>query len=953
MYIYSATLSFMNRKSVHFHVLILLFLFFAVSLNAQSRFKTRIYSTYDGLSHSYVLSASQDNNKYLWVSTRYGLSLFDGAKFTNVLYNYKGKELIIVEVIDKGNGKMLLWSRDGSHFILDGKNIYPEPISDKTKIPVAGYEGIDYWVKIETPEGCFYNYPKDIIYVDKKGVVKKISDLLPRFEFVSMRGYWDNQLYLFTNNGVYTYKDGRVRALFQKELSRKYIYSMIRDRNARIWVSTAQDGILISEPRQEDYFDNYIKLSNNLIGGFYEDKEGNMWICTFEGLVRVRDVHYESFTKDKYPFLWDMNLISKDRVGNILLFSESNGLIRRENDKFLFNENNPFKYHLIDALCYDDNNHIWCVSRGKRVLFFDGEKCVDIFKAMIDVHRAPALDIDYDHFRKKIWLTSDSLMIGDEKGFSVFKGANEKFIPQPSLLAVLSNGKILMTTLSNELALIDRENNIHYLENPDNLEPERVHAIFTDSADNIWMSYIGSGLLQCKLDQDNHLIIVNKFTKDNGLKNEVVKSMAFDKQGRLWLATMAGIDVIDLKASHDLKNPIIFRIDKDDNMPETGLEYGRLTCDNNNNMWYSTQYAIMKFEVNKMQFLDTAPPVTIENIRLNMQETDWSKFTDSLSGVFKTPINPILKYYQNTLTLNFKAVSMVGNGGFQYSYMVRGLNNTWSPGSINDNITLTKLPPGRYTFLVRARKTNSDWCQPASFSFTIKHAIWQHWWFNPLLGLIFAGIIYSLYRFRLIQIRKEENIRRRLASDLHDDIGSTLSSISYYSEAIKQQVKENSPQVIRLIDKMEKASDDTINAMSDIVWAINPLHDKGIDMVNRMETYATELCRIRNIELLFESDKSFEGAKLKMEVRKNLFLIYKEAVNNALKYSDCTRLNIRLAQEEQQLLMRVQDNGKGFDSHVVYEGNGLKNMQSRAREIKGDLEVISQPGGGCSVTLKI
>ena len=212
---------------------------------------------------------------------------------------------------------------------------------------------------------------------------------------------------------------------------------------------------------------------------------------------------------------------------------------------------------------------------------------------------------------------------------------------------------------------------------------------------------------------------------------------------------------------------------------------------------------------------------------------------------------------------------------------------------------------------------------------------------------IFLFLIFR-QRNKITVLKREQHVRRQLASDLHDDIGSTLSSISYYSEAIRKQVKESSPQVLPLLDKMGAASGTTIEAMSDIVWTTNPSYDKGIDLLHRMRTYATDVCDLRNVSLEFETVPSFENTKLNIETRRNLFLIFKEAVNNALKYSGCTLLKVSIGQGA----IKIQDNGKGFDTLKEYQGNGLKNMQQRAKEIKGTLEIQSSGDSGTLVILK-
>jgi signal transduction histidine kinase len=220
--------------------------------------------------------------------------------------------------------------------------------------------------------------------------------------------------------------------------------------------------------------------------------------------------------------------------------------------------------------------------------------------------------------------------------------------------------------------------------------------------------------------------------------------------------------------------------------------------------------------------------------------------------------------------------------------------------------------------------------------------------------LIVGSFLYrqrmQIARFRQIEYARQqtEKLRYTIASDLHDDIGSTLSSISYYSEAIKKQVTETNPAVVSMLNKMERASGETVGAMSDIVWVTNPAYDKGADLYNRMQSYATEMCSIKNIELDFTSDNLFEDEILDMHVRKNIYLIFKEAVNNAIKYADCRKLVVQITHNE----IQITDDGKGFDIHNDYMGNGLKNIRRRASEINAILEVTSNEKEGTTVKLK-
>lgn len=219
-----------------------------------------------------------------------------------------------------------------------------------------------------------------------------------------------------------------------------------------------------------------------------------------------------------------------------------------------------------------------------------------------------------------------------------------------------------------------------------------------------------------------------------------------------------------------------------------------------------------------------------------------------------------------------------------------------------------------------------------------------------LLAVGFAGVVLLVSRSRLRQRMKELELRNSIAADLHDEVGSSLSSIHMLSQiATEQQAAQ-----INAGDIMQRVSAnayETMEKMSDIVWMVKPTGNESQSLHMRMERFTHELCNARQIECSF-SNSMREELRLSMPQKKNLYLVFKEALNNAVKYSGTKKVEVGLKLEQSQVLLSVKDYGKGFDNKIVAKGNGLDNMQSRARELKGVLKVSSQPGKGTEVSLR-
>jgi signal transduction histidine kinase len=219
-----------------------------------------------------------------------------------------------------------------------------------------------------------------------------------------------------------------------------------------------------------------------------------------------------------------------------------------------------------------------------------------------------------------------------------------------------------------------------------------------------------------------------------------------------------------------------------------------------------------------------------------------------------------------------------------------------------------------------------------------------------------------LYRYRINELLKRQAIRNKIAQDLHDNVGSTLSSISVYSQVAQiyqQQQKEDELQTT--LQKIKAASGEMISELNDTVWAINPRNDNMDVMLQRMESFAKPLLAAQNIRFKMQYDKSLTAVNLDMGKRKSLYAIFKEAINNAVKYSGCNLLSVEIRHQSNNIMMQIQDDGKGFEPASVSEepgasgrhsgGNGLRNMQGRAKEIHGDLKIYSAPGRGTTIRL--
>ncbi len=220
-----------------------------------------------------------------------------------------------------------------------------------------------------------------------------------------------------------------------------------------------------------------------------------------------------------------------------------------------------------------------------------------------------------------------------------------------------------------------------------------------------------------------------------------------------------------------------------------------------------------------------------------------------------------------------------------------------------------------------------------------------------ILGLILiTGLSFFIYKnYQNRQQLKLLALRNKIAGDLHDDVGATLSSISLFSQLAQSQSKE----VIPALQTIGESSRKMLDAMADIVWTINPENDEFEKIIMRMRSFAYELLGAKQIEFQFLVDENAEKLQLPMEARKNLYLIFKESLNNMVKYSNADQASMSIKTDRNRLSMMIRDNGKGFDAGKEYQGNGLKNMKRRAEEMGAILEIETAPGTGTTIKLDL
>jgi two-component sensor histidine kinase len=285
-----------------------------------------------------------------------------------------------------------------------------------------------------------------------------------------------------------------------------------------------------------------------------------------------------------------------------------------------------------------------------------------------------------------------------------------------------------------------------------------------------------------------------------------------------------------------------------------------------------------------------------------------------------------------------------------YQFQFKEIDKNWYDYKVQINTYFHEIPGGKYSFIVRQKNNPKI---SLTIKVNVRPHVWQKWWFLPsiyiIILLIIGSVFYFLFLYRLRQTVQMRQVRNHIAADLHDEIGATLSGIGILSSLAQKKLDESHPS----FGLLGRINDDALsigNTMDDIVWSINPKNDDLESIIARMSRYAAELFDAKDIDYQIVIPENLKEVKLTMEQRRDVYLIFKEAVNNLVKYSKCKNALVEIKVSKQFELL-IRDNGIGFDPMKETNRNGLKNLKSRANDLNGSLEIKSEIGNGTSIKL--
>lgn len=868
----------------------------------------------------------RDSHRRIWLGTDDGLFRLDeeGGRVTFELVPLHTNSLpdqrqaAVNNILEDRNGEIwVALSRNGLYRIFkDGRvRHYCAPQYSALATPVTLLEDRrgKLWVGTTTGLCLVESSPgADALrvqhYGEKAGLAHhKVSSLIETV---------DGHIWIGTVNGLSEYDGSGFRAFNKESGLGGAVNHLLEDRDRNLWIGTPAEGLLKLARKGFSTYGGTGYKSLTDIQNIFEDPEGKLWVVSGDWYLSQIGAKEVFSVRMNMPAgatsTWLSNAVLRDRTGEFWAITDGLGVFRfpavshiaqlaRVKPKAIYTRKTGLSSNFVGRILEDRRGDIWF--RMTNVLPLQvgcWERATDTFRCFTSADGLPE-----------------------------FSGLNATYSdPDGELWLAFFGGKVYRYRDGRFIRFIE----------PDAPQRDSITALFIDSQKRLWIADNKTGVVRIDNPTSDQPLKVN-YSVAQGLSSDNARCIGEDRWGRIYIGTVRGVDRINT-ATGKVKN-----FSSADGLSSDFTK--QIYRDRQDNLWIGTLGGISKFTPEPPA--DSAPPaITISGLRVAGEPQVINELGETDIG------NLEFEASRNQLQIDFTAPAFGLGESLRFQYKLEGANQEWSPLTGFRSVNYANLSPGSYRFVVRAVNGEGIVSSvPAYLRFTILRPVYQRWWFLALLGLLFGGALYILFRYRVNRLLEIERVRTRIAADLHDDIGASLSHIAVVSEVVKRQLPEQETQLSKNLSVMARISREAVDSMSDIVWAINPQRDHLYDLTRRMRNFASELLPARDIAFEFKAPSSERDIRLGADVRRQMFLIYKESLNNLVRHSGCTEAQIEIYMEGKQLVLRVSDNGKGFSLAENWRGNGLKNMKKRAESLKGRLDFITFQNCGTTMILEM
>lgn len=964
-----------------------LIVFILLSMYATSQtLPNRRYTTRDGLVADRITVITQDQQGFMWMGSLFGLSRYDGTRFTTVtlpaLQQYKSVTSLLAL-----NNKVY------AGFIFAGglMEYYKGRVTAYSIKP--GNKGADNDIMALGSQG------QDVLVANGINEVyrfrNKKFELLCRFDSSTtvsavgaMAADKQGRIWISTSKGLLLYDKGSLTIpaiasgsiLFMQNTNRGMMVVRM-DQQQRTIIEVFDDklhatklwetGYVRQIPFQQNNGNNYwgIDVTHGLfrltsegdidffasasyldpeIKYLFADRESNLWMATDPGVLKISNVPAVSYEFNELAPGGGDVVSGKDSItwcNNAKYLYRIKNNVLTKMPEFRNSGNGGY----LGSMMLDENNNLWICGwdRGLWKLHYENDKLIT--NEFIESYQNKEVNVNClaNDGRGNVWVAGHTgifhirngkiaghFMLNGKEGTPVFITAIAVDAKRKELwVGENTSGLIHLSYADNGSSLNYKI--LQYFGTKEGLTDTYVRSLEFDSKNNLWVGTRLGGIFRINKVQDENYQ-VKHYGSQNGLSCSRVTDIAEEKGTAVWFATCDGIfrfsQGSEAWQSYNVSDGLL------------GAEIFSLSPDATaKHVWAVSGQGVTSMSYGALTTAP-APQINITQVSvLGQEDTSALLLHDAKK----------LSADESSIGFVFAGTSYTDEKKIRYKYMLQGYDKNWSPPVQSNNVNYASLPFGDYTFKVMA-SNGTKWSeQPATFSFRVIRPFYKSFWFIALIICLVGLSFYFIRIYRLKQKLKLEKLRVNIARDLHDDIGSALGSINLLSENATRRLATNKSveEVEGVFKKIGYSAQSMLDSMDDIIWTINPEKDSLEDLLIRMREFAIPLLEAKNIAFDINMNTT-DGLKPSMEIKRNIYLIFKESIFNIVRHSGATQVNIKASFNSRSYHLTISDNGKGFLQNTASSRNGLKNMKKRADLSDAQLEIGSAPGEGTSIQLR-
>jgi len=944
----------------------------------------------NGLIQSQAMCMTQDQAGNLWIGTLGGLARFDGKEFTNYSVRNGMLNNSVDAVTADKDGNIWIGGPAGLS-VYNGKTFHhyklqqQENRSSNSSQEIKILNDTTWWRVF----GVLYRITKDkYTYVQTPGQGNVSAILaMPGGVWVAKNGdiyrlngkKWDTlsfnlpqgamipyiykiyqdkgkQIWLTTTNGLYNVVQGKIlpHPVYSPQLPYlPQLLGITEDNAGAIWIGTSSGAIKLTGNNAQ-YYNKKNGLTDNTIFDVLTDAEGNIWLASDgQGIFRFSGTRFTGLDETMGLPSAQIMAIAADKSGKLFLGTYDAGLYTFDNGSVspLSFPSNPTP--IITSMCYTHDSKLWIGTKGRGLWRYD-----NIFtQYALPERKFPSNFITalYEDTAKRLWIGFvDGAMVYERDTFRTILTKNSSV----EAFLTIGSDSVLMAT-EKKLLLYNNGTVSHFITNGV-IDSSSVQC-FTMRGRELWIGTSDNGVICYNLDTKRSYSI----NKNNGLRSDFIYNIVVDNDRNIWLGTGFGIHRVTTNGNN---LPTIAFFGKSQGI--TGMESNQNSVlkMHDGSIWFGTTNGALHYQPHSVVVSSHPTSIVMQSVKLpgeNIIETNYFDSTDNWYGV---PYHLHLPYKKNNITFTFQAITLGADQQLQYRYRIDGLDAPWSDWSTTNSVTYSALPPGKYVFKVECNTADGQQTKDLEYPFEIITPFQKTKWFRfaifgacILLGIVLQYIVNSRKQRRLKlleKLRREEQgkIRMRTAEDFHDEVGNKLTRINVLTNILKQKIIPN-PDTTRILNQIEDNTNQLYGGTRDILWSLKPSNDNLYEILYRIRDFGNELFGDTDVKFIFTgNDEKWKNYRLPMDMSRNLIMIFKEALNNCLKYSKATEVSMDIAfKGKDGLQIILRDNGIGFDMKNVKRGHGINNMNVRAERIHGRLHIDSRENKGTitNLTFKI